>query len=167
MDSLNRFEDNFDKQGNANFPIVRRQLARSENFSFLHKGVLFIGFHLVDGWVQSEKEWSLRIAEDVSWMDEEFSAHSVEDYRAIVIFAHAAPTPKISDFVWPMKDSLSKLKKPVIYLHANDGDGMLQYTPFSDLPNLTVVRMEKGYKASPTQITIDAGPRPFKFNKAV
>lgn len=164
MEELNRFEENFDKAENTNFPSVKRQMARSENFSFLHKGVLFIAFHLVDGTVQSESEWSLRIAEDVAWMDEEFNDHGVEEYRAIVIMAHAAPTSKIGDFVWPLKDTLMKLKKPVLYLHANDGDGMLSYKPYPDeLPTFNVVRMEKGYKAPPTQITVEFGFSPFKF----
>lgn len=165
MEEMNRFEDNFDKSSIANFPPVRRQLARNENFSFLHKGVLFMGFHLVDGRVQSEREWSLRIAQDVAWMDQEFNAYDVGEFRSVVIFAHAAPTSKIGDFVWPLKDYLSTMKKPVIYLHANDGDGMLQYSPFPDeLPFFQVVRLEKGYKAPPTQITIEAGPRPFKIS---
>ena len=168
MDELNRFEDYFDKADNTNFPIVRRQLARSENFSFLHKGVLFMAFHLVDGKVQNESEWSLRIAEDVAWMDQELNEFGVDEYRAIVILAHAAPTPKIGDFVWPLKKNMMKLKKPVLYLHANDGgEGMLEYTPFpEDLPFLTAVRMEKGYKAPPTQVSIEAGPKPFVFNFA-
>ncbi len=164
MDELNRFEDNFDKEENTNFPTVRRQMARTENFSFLHKGVLFMAFHLVDGKVQSETEWSLRIAEDVAWMDEELNAHGVEEYRAVVILAHSAPTPKVGDFVWPLKNHLMKLKKPVLYLHANDGDGMLEYNPFpEDLPRLSVVRLEKGYKVSPTQIFVKTGPKPFKI----
>ncbi len=170
MDELNRFEENFVKDDNDgddvnNLPLVRRQLARNENFSFLHKGVLFIAFHLVDGRVQSESEWSLRIAQDVAWMDEVLNVHGVEEYRAIVIMAHAAPTPKIGDFIWPMKESLSKIHKPVLYLHANDGGGMLKYTPYpEELPRFTVVRMEKGYIASPTQITIEHGPRPFRYH---
>ena len=164
MDELNRFEDNFDKEENTNFPVVRRQLARTENFSFLHKGVLFMAFHLVDGKVQSESEWSLRIAEDVAWMDEEFNAHGVEEYRAVVILAHSAPTPKVGDFVWPLKKHLMNMKKPVLYIHANDADGMLEYNPFpEDVPRLTVVRLEKGYKVSPTRISIETGPKPFKF----
>ena len=63
---------------------------------------------------------------------------------------------------------MMKLKKPVLYLHANDGgEGMLEYTPFpEDLPFLTAVRMEKGYKAPPTQVSIEAGPKPFVFNFA-
>lgn len=165
MDQLNMFEDNFETD--ENFPMVRRQMARSENFSFLHKGVLFIAFHLVDGKVQSEYEWTFRIAEDVAWMDEVFSDTSTEEYRNIVIFAHSAPTPKVGDFVWPLKDSLEKINKPVLYLHANDEDGMLEYIPFPDeLPQFVAIRMEKGNKSPPSQITIEKGPRPFNIQEA-
>jgi hypothetical protein len=62
---------------------------------------------------------------------------------------------------------LMKMNKPVLYLHANDGEGMLEYNPYpDDLPKLSVVRMEKGYKAPPTHVTIESGPHPFKFKFA-
>jgi len=165
MDELNRFEENFNRSENTNFPVVSRQFARSENFAFLHKGVLFIGFHLVDGRVQNEGEWLLRIAEDVAWMDEQLNEYEFDEYRSIVLLAHAAPTPMVGDFLWPLKNSLLRINKPTIYLHANDGDGMLQHIPFPDeLPKFIVVRMEKGYIAPPTQITVDFGPHPFEID---
>lgn len=164
MEKLNRFESNFDATAFPNFPTVNRQVGRDENFAFLHKGVLFIGIHLVDGTVQSEREWAVRDLENLQWVEEQFSMYDDSEYRAIVMLGHAGYTSKVGDFFWPAMDALKQVNKPVLYLHANDGDGMIEYHPVEDFRKFTAVRMEKGSKIAPVLVTIGGGAKPFSFD---
>jgi len=164
MEKLNKFESNFDTASLSNFPSVNRQVGRDENFAFLHKGVLFIGIHLVDGTVQSEREWSLRDSENLQWVEEQLNLYELDEYRSIVMFGHAGYSSKVGDFFWPAMDDLKRVNKPVLYLHANDGEGMIEYHPVEDFRKFTAVRMEKGSKVAPTQITIGGGAKPFSFD---
>ena len=163
MDKLNRFEDNFDPDEFPNFPIVNRQSGRDENFAFLHKGVLFIAVHLVDGRVQDEREWSIRDQENLQWVEKQLSLYDIDEYRAVVLLGHAGYSSKIGDFFWPVMDDFRKKNKPVLYLHANDGEGMIEYHPVDDFQKFTAVRLEKGSKIAPTQITVGGGSKPFSY----
>ena len=164
MEKLNRFERNFDPESFSSFPTVNRQIGRDENFAFLQKGVLFIAIHLVDGTVQSEREWSLRDGENLQWVEEQLDLYELDEYRAIVMLGHAGYSSKVGDFFWPVMDDLKRVNKPVLYLHANDGDGMIEYHPVEDFRKFTAVRMEKGSKVAPTQITVGGGAKPFSFD---
>lgn len=164
MEKLNRFEDNFPVDDYASVPAVNRQLGRDENFAFLQKGVLFIGLNLVDGKVQDEREWLIRHQTNVQWVELQLSMYNVDEYRAIVLMGHAGYTAKVGDFFWPVTDDLKSTNKPVLYLHASDGQGMIEYNPVDDFPKFTAVRLEKGSRVTPTLVTVLAGPRPFRFH---
>ena len=56
----------FDQQWQHHLPVFR-QLKREENFSFLHRGVLFIGLNIVGGRIHDPQEWPRRHAEDLEW----------------------------------------------------------------------------------------------------
>ena len=164
MEKLNRFENNFSpSKFPESFPSVDRQLGRDENFAFLHKGVLFIGVHLVDGTVQSEREWSIRDQENVSWVEQQLNLYSFDQYRAVVLLGHAGYSSKVGDFFWPVMDDFRRANKPVLYLHANDGEGMIEYHPAEDFKKFTAVRLEVGSKVTPTQITVGGGAKPFSY----
>lgn len=166
MDKLNRFEQNFDADKFASFPTVDRQVGRDENFAFLHKGVLFIAVHLVDGTVQSEREWSVRDMENLQWVEEQLNIYEEDEYRAIVMLGHAGYSSKVGDFFWPVMEDLKIANKPVLYLHANDGEGMIEYRPVDDFKKFTAVRLEKGSVVAPTHVTIRGGQKPFSFKTA-
>lgn len=159
MEHLNRFEENFAD----NQLMLGRQLARDENFAFLHNGVLFIGLNLVDGTVQSESEWSRRDMHNVHWVEENLNSYSVADFRALVILGHAPPTAKVGDFFWPIVEDLSELEKPVLYIHANNDGQLRTYKPFEELDRMTAVELSRGSISGPTKIRIDFGLDPFSY----
>lgn len=163
MDKLSRFEEYFDPDDYASFPDVSHQSGRDENFAFLQKGVLFIAVHLISGRVRSEREWSIRDQENLQWVEMQLSEYDSDEYRAIVLLGHAGYSSKIGDFFWPAMDAFRRINKPVLYLHANDGEGMLEYYPVDDFKKFTAVRLEKGSKVAPTQITIGGGSKPFSY----
>lgn len=167
MDELNKFENHFPPENFNTVPAVNRQLAREENFAFLLKGVLFIGLNLVDGKVHDEREWLVRHQENVMWVEQQVSMYDESEYRAIVMLGHAGYTAKVGDFFWPVMDDLKAVNKPVLYLHASDGQGMISYNPVDDFVKFTAVRLEKGSRVTPTQVTVTAGPRPFHFDVSV
>jgi len=167
-------ENNFDLP--MDFPEVYRQVTRDENFAFIHHGVLFIGIHLVDGNVQSESEWLIRIQENVAWTQENLHSRA-DEYRSVVILGHAPPNSKVFDYFFPVIDDLhdltqgefgnadTKWKKPVLYLHANKG-GMerVVYRPYPDrAPAFEAVELPMGGVADPTRVTVKFGPHPFSF----
>ncbi len=164
MEKLNKFENNFPVDDYATAPAVNRQIGRDENFAFLQKGVLFIGLNLVDGKVHDEREWLIRHQTNVQWVEMQLSLYNVDEYRAIVLMGHAGYTAKVGDFFWPVVDDLRSTNKPVLYLHANDGQGMIEYNPADDFPKFTAVRLEKGSRVAPTLVTVMAGPKPFRFH---
>jgi hypothetical protein len=73
---------------------IRRQSGRPENFSFVHKGSLFIGLNIVGGvpTTTDQKEWEERLQQQLVWVKS-----LVRDYQApgvvgrIVLFGHADP----------------------------------------------------------------------------
>eukprot|EP00557_Chaetoceros_sp_GSL56_P003115 CAMPEP_0176493012 /NCGR_PEP_ID=MMETSP0200_2-20121128/9327_1 /TAXON_ID=947934 /ORGANISM="Chaetoceros sp., Strain GSL56" /LENGTH=817 /DNA_ID=CAMNT_0017890657 /DNA_START=251 /DNA_END=2704 /DNA_ORIENTATION=+ len=162
-EKFGRFENNFDVEQLPNFPSVNRQMGRDENFAFLHKGVLFIGVHVVDGTVQSEREWSIRDTENLQWVEQQLNLYDANEFRAIVLLGHAGYSSKVGDFFWPAAEKFKLANKPVLYLHANDGDGMIEYHPVSDFKKFTAVRVEKGSKVASTQIVVGGGMKPFSY----
>merc|ERR1711971_1007253 len=115
----------FDERFGHSFPNVHRQAGRLENFSFLYNGVLFIGIHLVDGFVQDETEWSMRHMHDVEWTVENLYQYEQNGYRAVVLMGHSPPKSKVGDYFWPVVDHWKRLQlergqnKPFLYAHAN------------------------------------------------
>jgi hypothetical protein len=162
-EKFERFENNFNVEQLPNFPSVNRQMGRDENFAFLHKGVLFIGVHVVDGTVQSEREWSIRDTENLQWVEQQLTLYDTDEFRAIVLLGHAGYSSKVGDFFWPAMEKFKAANKPVLYLHANDGEGMIEYHPASDFKKFTAVRLEKGSKIASTQIVVGGGTKPFSY----
>jgi hypothetical protein len=162
MEKLNRFEEWY-ATDKYDLPLVGRQNSRDENFAFLSKGVLFIGLNLVDGTVQDESEWDLRHLQNVQWVEQQLSENDEGEYRAIVMMGHAGFSSKVGDFFWPVIDRLKEVNKPVLYLHANDGSGMIEYSPVPDFPKFVAVRMEKGGIVGPTIVSVKGGDAPFSF----
>ena len=161
LDHFSRFEDNF------KHPFeVSRQLGREENFSFLHRGVLFIGLHLVDGTVPEQVEWNLRTEECVEWTEENLAMTDEEDYRAVVLLGHAEPTSEqLGDYFWPIVDDLNGLGKPVLYVHGKSMQGFNIYHPFSAARGLTALELDPGGSAPPAKIRIGMGAQPFQIDR--
>ena len=62
-------------------------------------------------------------------------------------------------------DDLKRVNKPVLYLHANDGEGMIEYHPVEDFRKFTAVRMENRSNVAPVLVTIGGRAKPFTINQ--
>jgi hypothetical protein len=157
---LNRFEENF----RHNFK-VDRQLGRTENFAFLHQGVLFIGLHLVDGTVVNQADETIRHAQDVAWTEQKLHAYNVNDFRAVVLMGHSKPNAQVSGFFSQVVDELAATGKPTIYMYAarTVTQTFIEYKPFVSAPQMMAARIEEGGSNGPTKVTIGFGTDPFFF----
>jgi len=162
----------FDQQFGYSYPNVYRQIGRDENFSFLYNGVLFIGIHLVDGYIQNEREWSTRHLQNVEWTEENLYKYVQDEYRAVVLMGHSPPKSKVGDYFWPIIDDWKQLQSkgrqsiPFLYVHANKYEMSLkEYKPaVFTVNNMIAAEVPPGgaWKGL-TKVTINFGPEPFQF----
>ena len=123
------------------------------NFSFMHKGVLFISVNMVD--VETEPaEVTLRLEQNVLWTKDKLTKFGDDEYHAVVILGHAPPSDKQGEYFWPLVETLADLEKPVLYLHANSNGSFEQYTPFNEAENLQAVQLEKRGREGPMKVVV-------------
>jgi hypothetical protein len=158
---LGRFEQNF----NPDF-VVDRQLGHEENFSFLANGVLFLGIHLVGGRVDNKDDWRVRHAMDVQWVEQKLASLNNADFRAVVILANARPSHQQEDFFSEVLDDIQGSGKPVLYVHANQGNGYDSetYVPYANTANLIALQIRDGGISPPMRVSVGQGRRPFSFD---
>ena len=109
-----RFEDNW----NHNLP-VRHQDGTPENFSFIHKGVLFCSFHVLNASILNVEIWNEKVKANVRWLESELVSNAFQnDVGAIVLLAHAQPhTRRYREFYESLLIVSSQIDKPIMYLH--------------------------------------------------
>jgi hypothetical protein len=99
---------------------VSRPTERPENFSFIHKKVLYIGLNLVGGRVHNTDEWLARLSGQLQWVQELVESYINERpdndeivsisrgrlpvAKRVVLFGHADPTADHADFFEPLAD---------------------------------------------------------------
>ena len=150
------FESNFDH----NF-LVNRQLRRKENFAFVYNNVLFMGFHLVGGRVNSEEEWDARLRDNINWMESMVTMNQ-DAFDKIIMFGNARPGPQQRRFFDRLADFLGPLELPIIYIHANSGvGGVMQYRVFGQENGIEGLQIEDGGVNPPMRISIYEGNSPF------
>jgi hypothetical protein len=159
MKHLFKLEDNFKTPW-----ITKRQEIRPENFSFVHKGVLFIGLNLPGGTVHDADEWILRQKQNAMWVDDLLKVHG-EKIRATVLFFQAALSEKHSVFTAAVRPSLKAFEKPVLLVHADHHKWLCTEAYLE--ANITRIQTDKiGPEAPPVQVTISKDENPvFKFNR--
>jgi hypothetical protein len=62
-----RYFKRFDKNWKKRYE-VRYQQNRDENFSFIRRGVLVIGVHLLGGSMRDPNEWNARLRDNLVWV---------------------------------------------------------------------------------------------------
>jgi len=69
-------------------------------------------------------------------------------------------------FFAEVADDIRKLGKPVIYIHANQGNGYdaETYVPYSKTPNLIALQIRKGGISPPMKVSVGEGKNPFVFD---
>lgn len=168
-ENLERFEEKY-QENVEDFPfVVKHQVERDENFSFLHNGVLFLGIHLVPGAVTDEK-WTERHMDNVQWTLENLQdEHRPEDFRAVVIFGHAAPTGMlITEYFDPVVSEVKYLNKPIMYMHASEEDDGVwrEYNPFTDADTFMAVQVKDEGSNKLMKVTVNFGSNPFMFERS-
>lgn len=125
----------------------------SANFSFLRKGVLFVGVHIVGGTVHNETEWSERHALNLKFVLNKVKRHSMQA-RSLVLLGQARPKRKHRDFFIPLRRKLENYYYGLgfdnfIYIHG-DGNVWDEYY-FRDL---RCVQLDQGAFAPPLNVSL-------------
>lgn len=131
-----RFDQSWTHQFN-----VSRQNSHPENFSFVHKKVLFIGINIVGGRVHDKAEWKQRLAADLEWTLSSLSTH-LEDVTKTVIFGHAPPGKKHKAYFNGFVKQAASFTKPILYLHG-DGHHWIKNRPFKEAKNILRVQIDR------------------------
>jgi predicted phosphodiesterase len=116
---------------------VRHQDVRPENFSFVRKGVLFIGINLPGGTVHDAKEWATRLPQNVQWIEANLERYGSK-VRAAVVFAQAAISPSHETFFAGFRAAAKRYAGPVLYIHA-DGHRWVEDQPW---PEKNILRVQ-------------------------
>lgn len=140
---------------------VKRDVLNPETFSFVYKGVLFMGLHIVSGPVMDEDAWRNREKEMLKFYFGMANANK-GTFRYIVLLGNARPSPQQKDFFDALLSNLKSHHGPLMYIHANQkGDEVLQYNPFAkDHNDVTVIGIQDGSSHPPLKIKAGFGARP-------
>jgi hypothetical protein len=152
-----RFEDNWNHKLN-----VRHQVDTPENFSFIHKDVLFVSFHVLNTTVVDWGVWQEKVNANIQWLKSEVASNALhDDVGAVVLMAHALPhNRRYRDFYNAVVQVLSQITKPIMFLYG-DGDAF-SVSRDLQLHNVLRVSVAKGGDEDPLQITVDpCGENPF------
>ncbi len=126
-------------------PSTERQSGRTENFAYVHKGMLFIGINLVGG----SNDTNI-LEDDADWVVQQLQTKASQ-VRGAVIFAQAGPGSNHSTFFNPFVSAAQTFAKPILYIHG-DGHSWVQDQPFS-ANNVIRVQVEAGGSELPVQVT--------------
>lgn len=152
----------FDQRWKHKLPVFR-QIGRKENFSFLHRGVLFVGLNIVGGKLHDPAEWKKRHAECLEWTRRNLEIFG-KKASSLVIFGHALPNQNHKDFFDPFNKDAGEFGKPILYLHG-DGHRWIHDRPFA-AKNILRVQVDMGGIAPPLLVTVTDDPRsPFVFDR--
>jgi len=139
---------------------VNRVREHPEAFAFVHKGVLFMGLHIVSGPVYEDEDWQDREKEMLKFY---FGmANNLKGtFRYIVLLGNAKPSPQQQNFFDALLNNLNPYRGPLIYVHSNPEDtGNVVYNPFKDHPGVIVIGAQGGRSHPPVKITAGFGTRP-------
>jgi hypothetical protein len=156
----------FDQNWQHGFQVNYQDI-RPENYSFLSGDILFIGINLVGGSVHSAQEWATRSADDLSWIQANFTQFG-DQATSAVIFSQASPTnsgyPGFSD---GLITAAQQFVDPILFLQGDSHQWLLDH-PFSAAPNFTRVILEQtglNSSAPPLLVSVSDDPlHPFTFD---
>ena len=107
---------------NHNLVHVRHQDGTPKTISFIHKGVLFCSFHVLNASILNVEIWNEKVKANVRWLESELVSNAFQnDVGAIVLLAHAQPhTRRYREFYESLLIVSSQIDKPIMYLHGNE-----------------------------------------------
>jgi hypothetical protein len=146
---------------------VSHQKMRQENFFFMHKGVLFVSFHVLSSSVLDWDIWNALVKDNVEWLEHALLTNAFSDQvGAIVMLAHAQPhLRRYRLFYEALVSVTSSIDKPMLYLHGDEHVfGVNEYLP--GVKHLMRVSVAQGGDEGPLQVTVDPfGEVPFSFRR--
>lgn len=145
---------------------VRHQVERPENFAFTHKGVLFVGFHVLDATVDDWDPWNEQVHDDTVWLNQQLDTHAYgDDVGAVVLLCHAYAHPRrYKEFYEALMRHAKALDNPILYIHGDTHNFLVDRRfPAS---NILRVVLDTTRESDPTEVTVNAfGAVPFKLNR--
>lgn len=135
---------------------VRHQEERPENFAFNHKGVLFVGLHVLDATVDEWDSWNEQVHDDTLWLKEQFEGYAYSDnVGAIVLFCHAYPhARRYKEFYDELLRQAEALNdKPILYIHGDSHNFVVD----RKFPASNILRMvvDMTRESDPTEVTVN------------
>jgi hypothetical protein len=159
----------YDQNWNHGFPVTY-QAARPENYSFVSGDVLFIGINLVGGAIHDSAEWLARGADDLAWIEANFTAFGAQTTSA-VIFGHANPSKNgYGGFEAGFVAAAQQFADPILYLQGDTHKWDLSQPYPTSAPNITKVVVDQtgsgsGTNGDPLLVSVSADPNaPFTFD---
>ena len=147
------FEQNF-----CGAPVAEHQSIRSENFSFMWNGVLFVGINLVGAsTIHDQNEWNTRMQDDANWVSQQFQA-KVSQVRAAVIFAQTGNRTDVVPFTTQFRATAAAFAKPVLYIHG-DLHSYKFDQPWSE-KNIVRIQVPLGAVEPPLEVTVTMNSNP-------
>jgi hypothetical protein len=143
---------------------VKHQENRSENFSFVHKRVLFLGLHILYASVDDWDEWNNLVHDDTVWLKEQFESFG-NDVGAVVILGHAYAHPRrCKEFYDELLLQAKAHDKPILYLHGDTHNFVVDRRFPS--PNILRVVIDTTRDSDPMQVTVNPySAVPFKLKR--
>lgn len=157
----------FEDQWNHSFD-VSHQTNRQENFFFVHKGVLFVSFHVLSSSVKDWAVWNALVKDNVSWLESVLVSNAFsDDVGAIVLLAHAQPhTRRYRDFYESLRSVTLNIDKPMLYLHGDDRLFAVDTDFLPGVDRMMRVSVARGGDEDPMQVTVNPfGEIPFTFKR--
>jgi len=157
---MSAFKD-FDLQFNHGLP-VKRDAKNPEAFAFLHKGVLFMGLHIVSGPVMDDTdEWVDRQKEMLKFYFGIANSNKGK-FRSVVLMGNARPSAQQTVFFNTLLSNLKDHHAPIVYIHANHrDDDLIKHNPFEGRPDILAIGVQNGGSYPPLNITVGFGEQPF------
>jgi len=152
---------------------VKQQPGRPENFSFVHKGTLYIGLNIVGLPVLSVDEWNMRLSSQLMWTQQLIREYEVTLTRSktqgrIVLIAHANPSRAHNRFFEPLHAFVSeKLRNSIPIMYVNGDKHEWSYDPlFMGQSSMLRIMLTGGSKEPPLKVVVDSSTRISRIQEA-
>ena len=107
---------NFDENWSPYGLRVNRQLTNEENFSFVLKQILFVGFRIVGGNVTSDDEWKHVNRSNISWLKSQTFLFR-DKFLFLIVFGHKGRNEENQEFFLALAEEVNKYGITALYIH--------------------------------------------------
>ena len=152
------------------FEVVRHK-KQIENFSFMHKKVLYIGLNMVGGIVHNASEWTNRMDDNIEWVANRVNQH-MKEVEVVMVFGNSGNIKENEDFFIDLAILIEewnteyfdavKSKLHFFYIKESENEFALNQN-FMGQDNFLLVNIQEG--TWPVgRITIDTSMKQFTYN---